>query len=231
MASRGCPYQCTFCNTPLFWGKKIRYRDPEKVIGEVKHLHEKYGINEIFFQDDTFNLNHKWAFEIFDGLINSGLSQEMLFKIDCRVNETLLTKEFLDKAYKAGVWNIFYGIESGSQMMLDRMKKGITVSEIKRAIKMTHDSGIQTQCSFIVGMPGETMKTLIETNKLILETNPSKYGWVFACPFPGTEFDKEVTAKGHKRDVDFSDYGYGKVICRTDELDFPELEAYQGYIA
>ncbi|MCH7602744.1 MAG: cobalamin-dependent protein [Planctomycetes bacterium] len=57
MASRGCPYQCTFCNTPIFWGKKIRYRDPKKVVDEVQHLHEHYGINEIFFQDDTFNVN------------------------------------------------------------------------------------------------------------------------------------------------------------------------------
>lgn len=86
---------------------------------EVELLHMQYGINEIFFQDDTFNLNHEWAFAIFNEIITRKLNKEMMFKIDCRVNEKLLTKEFLDLAYKAGVWNIFYGIESGSQ---DRRK-------------------------------------------------------------------------------------------------------------
>ncbi len=229
MASRGCPFQCTFCNTPLFWGKKVQYRNPESVVDEVKLLHKQYGINEVFFQDDTFNLNHEWAFAIFDGLIKRGLNDEMMFKLACRVNEKLLTKEFLDLAYRAGVWNIFYGCESGSQYMLDRMKKGISIAEIKRAVKMTREAKIQTQCSFIVGMPGESMKTLAETANLIRELGATRYGWSFACPFPGTEFDKEVTEKGHKLVVDYDEYAYGKVMVRTDALDFREFESFQGF--
>jgi len=228
MASRGCPYSCTYCNTPVFWGKKVRYRKPQYVVDEVELLHKQYGINEIFFQDDTFNLNHKWAFAIFNGIIERGLNKEMLFKLDFRVNEKLITKELLDLAYKAGVWNIFYGIESGSQMMLDRMKKGITVAEIKRAISMTHEAKIQSQCSFIMGLPGESMATLQETTELIKEINPTKYGWTHACPFPNTEFDREVTARGHKKIIDYAEYGYGKVMVRTDVLDYNELEAYMG---
>ena len=228
MASRGCPYSCTYCNTPVFWGKKVRYRKPQYVVDEVELLHKQYGINEIFFQDDTFNLNHKWAFAIFNGIIERGLNKEMLFKLDFRVNEKLITKELLDLAYKAGVWNIFYGIESGSQMMLDRMKKGITVAEIKRAISMTHEAKIQSQCSFIMGLPGESMATLQETTELIKEINPTKYGWTHACPFPNTELDREVTARGHKKIIDYAEYGYGKVMVRTDVLDYNELEAYMG---
>jgi len=229
MASRGCPFECTFCNTPVFWGKQVRYRKPQLVVDEVELLHKQYGINEIFFQDDTFNINHKWAFEIFEGIIRQKLNKEMMFKIDCRVNEKLLTKEFLDLAFKAGVWSIFYGIESGSQEMLDRMKKGITIDEIKRAVSMTREAKIQSQCSYIVGMPGETLGTLAETKKLITEMGSNRYGWSHACPFPNTEFDKEVTAKGHKRHIDYGEYAYGKVIARTDALDYNELEAFQGF--
>lgn len=227
MASRGCPYQCTFCNTPIFWGRKIRYRKPELVLDEVQHLHEKYGINEVFFQDDTFNVNHKWASEIFQGLIDRGLSDEMLFKIACRVN--LITKEFLDLAYKAGVWNIFYGIESGSQEMLDRMKKGITIKDIKSAIEMTHEAGIDSQCSFIVGMPGETLRTLAQTDALINEIKPTRYGWVYFCPFPNTEARKEAETLGHLKDVPYEEYGYGKVLARTDALTFEELQSFKGF--
>ena len=229
MASRGCPFECTFCNTPLFWGKQVRYRKPESVLTEITLLHNKYGINEIFFQDDTFNLNHKWAFQIFDWIIASGLNKEMLFKIDCRVNEKLLTDEFLAKAKEAGVWNIFYGIESGSQYMLDRMKKGITVAEIKRAIKITREAGIESQCSFVVGLPGENLRTLAETQKLIEDTKPALYGYCFACPFPGTELDKEVTAKGYKRQMDYADYQYGEVYCRTSSLDYKEIASFKGF--
>lgn len=229
MASRGCPFQCTFCNTPLFWGKVVRYRDPQSVVDEVEVLHTNWGVNEIFFQDDTFNLNHRWAFEIFNDIINRGLSEEMMFKICCRVNDKLLTQEFLNMAKKAGVWNIFYGIESGSQYMLDRMKKDITVAEIRRAVKMTKDTGIRAQCSFIIGLPGETLKTVAETDALIRDIKPSWYGHCFACPFPGTELDREVTEKGYKRDIDYEDYCYGDVYCRTDMLSYEEIAAFKGF--
>lgn len=224
MASRGCPNKCIFCNTPLFWGKKVQYRQPQNVVDEIAELHSIYGINEIFFQDDTFNLNHKWACEIFQRLIDTGLSAEMSFKLAGRVNEKLLTPDFLELAYRAGVWNIFYGIESGSQKMLDRMKKGITVEEAKRAIALTKEANIQVQCSFILGLPGETRHTIRDTLMFIKETEPHSYGWVPACPFPGTELDKQVTIKGHKLNVDYAEYGYGKLMCRTDELDYPYLE-------
>ena len=229
MASRGCPNQCSFCNTPVFWGKKVRYREPEQVVDEVELLHRKYGVREIFFQDDTFNLNHKWAFKIFEGIINRGLSKRMVFKIDCRVNENLLTEEFLDMAKLAGVWNIFYGVESGSPVMLERMHKNITVPEIKRAFKLTHERRIHTQASFIVGLPGETLGTLAETDKLIHDVKPNLYGWCFFCPFPNTEATKEVITAGHRRNVDYGDYGYGKVLARTDALDYTDLECFKGF--
>jgi len=229
MASRGCPYSCQFCNTPVFWGKKVKYTDPQHVVDEVELLHSQYGVDEIFFQDDTFNLNHKWSAEIFNGLIDRGLNKEMLFKIACRVNEKLLTKDFLELAKKAGVWNIFYGIESGSQYMLDRMKKGVTVNEIRRAVAMTKEVGIKTQCSFIVGLPGETLRTLAETDTLIKLIQPSWYGWGFACPFPGTELDKEVTESDYKYPQDYSEYCYGNVYCRTEMLNFGELKAFRGF--
>lgn len=229
MASRGCPFGCTFCNTPAFWGKKVRYRNPQHVVDEVELLHKKYGAREIFFQDDTFNLNHKWASAIFEGIIAKKLNEEMIFRITGRINEKLVTKEFLDLAFRAGVWNIFYGIESGSQKMLDRMKKDITVEEIKRAVRMTHEAHITTTCSFIVGLPGESWDTLQETNRLIHEIKPTRYGWAYACPFPNTEFEAEVKAKGHLREMDYAEYGYGKLMARTDEMSFEELESFRGF--
>jgi len=229
MASRGCPYSCIFCNTPYFWGRKVRYRSPELVLAEVEYLHKQYGAAEVFFQDDTFNLNHEWAAAIFEGIIARGLNKEMLFRICCRVNEKLFTPEFLELARRAGVWNIFFGVESGSQLMLDTMKKGQTVAEVKRAIRMTKEAHISAECSLVVGLPGETQSTLHETGRVLGELQPDRWGWCHACPFPKTELDRMVTEKGHKQPLDYGDYGYGMPYCRTDALSFDYLGTFKGF--
>lgn len=229
MASRGCPFECAFCNTPVFWGRKVRFRSPELVVREIDHLWRRHGVREVFFQDDTFNANHAWALEIFGRIVEEGLDKMMRFKITSRVNEKLVTMEFLDAARRAGVWNVFYGVESGSQAMLDRMRKGIRVDEIRRAIRMTHEAGIETQCGFIVGMPGESRETLRETGDLIREVRPTRVCWGFATPFPFTDLDREVTAKGHKLALDYGEYEYNRLMVRTDSLDFDELAAFRGF--
>lgn len=229
MASRGCPFSCIFCNTPVLWGKKVRFRSPQLVLDEIEYLHKTYGAKEIFLQDDTFNLNLAWAMEILEGIIRRKLHKEMVFRLCSRANSRLITKEYLDLAYRAGVWNIFFGIESGSQKMLDLMRKTLTVAEIKATAQMVHAAKISMECSFIVGLPGETLETLRETDKLINEIKPSRYGWCHACPFPFTAFDKEVTEKGHKRDIDYAEYAYGKQMVRTDELDYAILESFKGF--
>lgn len=237
MASRGCPFNCIFCNTPAYWGKKMRYRDPLNVVGEVEYLHKMYGAREVFFQDDTFNLNHEWAFGVFEEIIKRGLNKEMIFRICARVNEKLLTEEFLDMAIRAGVWNIFYGLESGSQEMLDNMKKGITVEEINRAIDMTRKKNLQTACALVVGLPGESWETLRKTGLLIqrknmspfLDNNLIRYGWGFACPFPNTELERIVREKGHVLKIGYEDYHFGSLMCRTDKMDFGEMARFRGF--
>ena len=227
MASRGCPFKCSFCNTPVFWGKKVQYRDPRLVVDEVNYLRGQFGIKELFFQDDTFNLNHDWAEAIFSYIIEWELNQQMIFKIACRVNEKLFTQKFLDKAKEVGVWNIFFGIESGNQGMLDRMHKGITLDEVRRAIRMTREAHIDSQCSFIIGLPGETPETIQDTFNFIAELKATRSGCCYACPFPQTELEKIVTEKGHKLDVPYEQYAYGLILCRTDELDYPKLASYR----
>jgi radical SAM superfamily enzyme YgiQ (UPF0313 family) len=227
--SRGCPGRCIFCNTPVFWGNKPRYRNPKSIVHQIAYLHSHYGIQEVFIQDDTFNANWPWAQEIFQRIIARGLHKKMIFRIDCRANEKMLTDEFLKLAAKAGVWNIFLGVESGSQKMLDGMKKHITVDEYKRAMKLIPEHGIKVQASFIIGLPGETWDTLAETQRFINETNPWTMGAGFGTPFPCTEFDRIVTEKGHKLPVDYADYVYGQIIARTDELSYQDLASFKGF--
>jgi len=221
MASRGCPFRCSFCNKSI-WGRTVRFRDPKKVVEEIRWLGEN-GVKEIYFQDDTFNVNLKWAKSLLQLMIDEGLNRELIYKTDFRANEELLDEDLLELAKKAGFWMIFYGVESGSQKVLDRMRKDLTVREIERAFALTHKFGIKTYGSFIVGMPGENKETLRETFDLLRRINPSYYGFAYATPFPGTDLHKEVSMKGQLFCNNYDDYAYGKCVIRTDDLTREEL--------
>jgi radical SAM superfamily enzyme YgiQ (UPF0313 family) len=227
--SRGCPGKCIFCNTPIFWGNKARYRSPKSIVNQIQYLNLKYGIQEVFIQDDTFNANWPWAQEIFQRIISSKLNEKMTFRIDCRANDSMMTEQFVSLAAKANVWNVFLGIESASPVILKKIKKHITVDEYRKAISLIQQHGMKVQASFIIGLPGESRETLVETQRFIDETHPFMVGAGFATPFPGTEYDRWVTEKGYKKPVDYADYLYGQCLVRTDALDFDELESFKGF--
>ena len=217
MASRGCPFRCTFCNKSV-WGSTLRVRKPNLVIEEIRWLHQKYGVNEIYFQDDTFNINRKWAVEIFQRIIDEGLNKQIVYKAAFRVDERLLDEELLKLTKEAGFWMIFYGVESGNQGVLNGMKKGVTIREIKRAFELTHKVGLKTNASFIIGMPGESKETVVDTLNLYKEIKPDYFSFIFAIPFPNTELERILREKGHILETNYDKYSYGKCLIRTDEL-------------
>ncbi len=131
MGSRGCPFKCTFCSRSVF-GNTVRYREPIAVVDDAERLAKDWGIREIFFQDDTFNMNREWAEDILRLIITRKLNKHLCFRTPCRVNEKLIDLDLLRMMKEAGFWIIFYGVESGSQMMLNRMHKGTKRDEIKR---------------------------------------------------------------------------------------------------
>jgi radical SAM superfamily enzyme YgiQ (UPF0313 family) len=225
MASRGCPFQCIYCNKSI-WGCRTRFRKPELIIEEIKWLHDKYGVREIFFQDDTFNLNKKWAKRIFNLIIDNSLNKDIIYKTPFRANEQLVDKELLELAKRAGFRYIFYGVESGNQGILNGMKKALTVREIKRAFELTHSVGLKTIASFIIGLPGETKKTIRDTINLWKELNPYIAGCSFATPLPATELERILIEKGHLLDNNYDHYGLGVCVVRTDELSKENLEYY-----
>ena len=230
MASRGCPYRCIFCNKSLF-GYKLRVREPDAVINEIKHLHEKYNIEEIFFQDDILNQNRDWVTTIFNLLIKSNLNKEMTFMVAFRANEKLVDDGLLRLAKEAGVRIIFYGVESGSQRILDNIKKDIKVTEIKRAFKMTRDAGIETVASFIIGLPGENKKSIRETISLYKEIKPTYADITVATPFPSTKFDELIRNNGCLLNSEYENYKYGGNYIRTEDLSTKQLDYFCSIIS
>lgn len=225
MASRGCPFGCIYCNKSVF-GTHVRFREPLAIIQEIKWLHNQYGINHIYFQDDTFNLNRKWTDDILTLIINNGLNENISYMAPFRADERLLDVKLLKLAKKANFKTIFYGVESGNQEMLDRMHKGLKIEEIKRAFKLTHIEGIQTVAAFIFGLPGENTDTIKDTINLWRTIKPTFSGFTLATPFPNTKFEHEIKESGNLLNSNYNEYRCGGSYVRTAELTRHELKYY-----
>ncbi len=217
MASRGCPFSCIFC-TKSVWGNTVRFRSPEKIVDEVEFLHSKHGINEIFFQDDTMNINRKWFFKVCDEIIKRELNKKLVFKTSFRVNRHLVDSELLQKAKTAGFWMVFYGVESGNQKVLDIVKKGTTIEEIKRAFLLTHKAGMKTIAAFMIGNVGDTVETVNDSIELAKELKSEVSGFSPATPLPGTKFYEIAKKKGWITCNDFSKWSQSMAVCRNDTL-------------
>lgn len=226
MASRGCPFQCVFCSKAVY-GSKVRYKSPERVMQEIKNF-SRMGIKEVFFQDDTLNLNHDWFNEILERIIFEKLN--LSFKGSFRANSELINIGLLKKVRKAGFWLIFYGVESGNQEMLTNMGKGLNLHEIERAFKLTHESGLKTEASFIIGLPWETRQTIEQTWKFYRKIKPFWAGFSIAIPFPGTKFYTLAKESQLIEDKDFDGYFADRCVIRSLYMDREEIDSMAAQI-
>ena len=181
ISSRGCPYRCTFCHN--FHRKyPVRYNSAEKVIEETKLIMSKYGIQSIFFIDDDFIGNKRRFLEIAD------LFEKERIKIRwaCNSRTNHITEEIIERAHAIGCTHISFGIESGSQQVLDALNKRTTVEQNSAAIRICKKYGIKVMGSMMIGNPGETDEDLQRTEKFIKENPIDFVGLCFTTPFPGT---------------------------------------------
>ncbi len=186
ITSRGCPGRCIFCDTPYLWGQKIRLRSANNVVNELEILNRKYGISSFIMSDDTFTFNKNRTIEICKEIIKRNLK----ITWDCRSRVNLICEERLRWMKKAGCTSVSYGVESGSQKILNNLKKGITTEQIKKAAFLTKKFGLNLNYFIIVGSPGETDDTIRETMRVIEETKPTSIFTFIMQLTPGTEIYK-----------------------------------------
>ncbi|MFZ5573411.1 MAG: B12-binding domain-containing radical SAM protein [Thermodesulfobacteriota bacterium] len=183
MTSRGCPNDCIFCASKNILGRTVRFRSPENVIAEIKLLIEQFGIKEIIFYDDTFTHNKKHAQRICECMLREKL--DITWGCLSRVDK--VDKPLLELMKKAGCHILSYGVESGNQEMLRRMRKKTKLEQIREAIKATTEAGIDISTSFVFGVPGETKASMEETIRFALEIDPLFAQFYRVVPFPGTD--------------------------------------------
>jgi len=189
--TRGCPGKCTFCARNVF-GNTCRAFSVGKIIKMVDYLKERYNIKGLSIEDENFLAYRKTVIGFCEHLIDRG--ENLSWSCPGRVD--MVNADLLKLMRKAGCWKISYGIESGSQPILDFIKKGITIEQIREAVKWTHDSGIEAGGYFIAGHPGETVSTLRETMHFARQIKLNSFQISFMCPFPGTELYERAEQYG-----------------------------------
>ncbi len=181
-SSRGCPWNCSFCGSPRFWGRRIRFRSPKNFVDELEHLYLK-GVTFFYFSDDTFTINKERVIEICKDIVNRGLN--IGWYAISRV--TYVDDEILYWMRMAGCIQISYGVESGSEKIRRTLNKPLKADHIKRAFSATRKFGILPRAYFIYGSPGETWKTIQESIDLMKEIMPLSAIFYILDTFPGTE--------------------------------------------
>jgi anaerobic magnesium-protoporphyrin IX monomethyl ester cyclase len=201
VASRGCPYRCNWCAKPIS-GDRFQVRSAESVANEIAELKLAYGAEHIWFGDDVFALNRHWVQELADHVRRRG--QIVPFKVQSRAD--LMTAETVEALRRAGCAEVWMGVESGSQKVLDAMDKGLRIEQVVSARQRLLDAGIRA-CYFLqFGYPGETWPDIQKTVKLVRETRPDDIGVSVSYPLPNTVFFQKVQAQlGHKRNWTDSD--------------------------
>ncbi|MDQ7779670.1 MAG: radical SAM protein [Planctomycetota bacterium] len=190
-SSRGCVAKCQFCSVPAFWGNRWRGRSARNVVDEIASLHAQ-GRRFFNFTDDLFSVNPGRVIEISRELVARGLD----VKWDFETRPNFVNEQMLAASAKAGCVMIAYGVESGSQKILERVNKQVTRSRIVEAFAMTKACGIRAHALLMIGNPGESDETIAETCALIRETRPDSVAVQLTTVYPGTALYEHAKSVG-----------------------------------
>ena len=198
--SRGCCYQCAFCDRTLF-GNKVRFRSIENITNEMKEIIDKYDVRQFEFFDDMFTVSKKRLEEFTERTKGWNISYR------CNGRADVKDPEIYKMLKDTGCKKICYGIESGSQKILNLMKKGTTVQQNLNAIKLAQNAGIPATGYFILGFPGETKETIQETINFIKSSDIDQAQVYTFTPLPGCDVAKNPDKYGITRmSKNYDDY-------------------------
>jgi radical SAM superfamily enzyme YgiQ (UPF0313 family) len=230
VTSRGCPFQCSFCVASRMFGKTYRMRSPKNVVDELEWLRNVHKAEAFTFYDDTLTFDKKRIYEICDGIKNRKIGLPW----DCQSRVDQVSQEILAKMKEAGCQQIFFGVESGCQQVLDTVNKRTSIEQNEKAIKLAKDAGLFVTISVIIGYPGETRNTVNQTLNFIRRAKPDDAYICVATPYPGTELRNLVEKMGWRMSSDWNLYDTMTPVFENPELPSEEIrrirrEFYDGF--
>lgn len=197
LTTRGCPYLCAFCGSSVNMGRKLRLRSIDSVLSEMDMLYNKFGVREFHIIDDMFNFYKERVIEFCNGIKKKKWDINYTFPNGIRLNH--LDKDMLELMKNTGLYSFTVGVESGSQRILDKMKKSLTLELIERNINLITECGLEPNGFFILGFPGETLADINATIRFAKKLKLKRAHFSNFLPLPGTEAtcklieDKEIS--------------------------------------
>jgi anaerobic magnesium-protoporphyrin IX monomethyl ester cyclase len=209
--NRGCPAKCVFCPAGPVSNYTLRLRSPGSVLDEIESCVNDFGIREFLFHGDTFTINKRWLKEICDGIVD----RKLKIRWGCNSRVDTIDDERAAFMRKAGCWVVAFGVESGVQELLDKMKKGAKVERAREAIAICKRNGLRTLAFFVIGLPWETEDTLEQTYRFAREIDSDFFDFNIAYPLPGTELYDIAVAEGLVHADELRDKGYAHAAMPT----------------
>ena len=211
ITSRGCPYRCIFCQASQQWGG-ARYHSPEYIVNEIEFLKKTYPINAINIVDDLFITNYKRLARIVELIKKRGLERGLSFNVNGRAN--LINRDILELLKSINVKQISYGFESGSEKILNYLKKSsVSIAQNREAATLTNEYGIGVGGQFMLGTPGETKEDMIKNLDFIKNHKMSHVHLSITMPVPGTELWRWALDKGYvNEEMDWDKLDFGDSI-------------------
>jgi len=222
MTSRGCPFSCDFCSRPVF-GNQFRERSAGNIVDEIEEI-LALGYDRVFFNDDCFTLTKARVLRVCDEIERRVLR----FGWECLSRVDTIDEQVAARMRRAGCRRIFFGLESGNDSILKIMNKGATVERARRAVEASASAGIKTGAFFILGYPGETDETILDTIRFATSLPLDYLSFTFPYPIPGTGLYEKVKDSLIERDPDHprrklvdhrliyrSDFSQGKLVFAT----------------
>lgn len=220
---RGCPFPCSFCTAGIYYGRKLRKRPVNNVIEEILNNRIKYNVNDFFIWADTFTADREYVTEFCTELV----SRKIKTAWTCNSRVDTVDWEMLQLMKKAGMWMISFGLESGSDEILKRSKKGIRTGQSRTAVETAHRLGIKTSGHFIYGLPGETESSMMQTLAFALDLPLDIAQFYSASPFPGTGLYDEATAEGWLTEND--SFSQSSAVMELPGLSAKRVDAFRRY--
>jgi len=200
--ARGCPFNCAFCCR--IFGRRVRHHSVERIIEEIDILVNNYGAREINLEADTLTINKHFITSLCDGIVRSGLSKKITWTCESRIDT--INEDILKKMKEAGCWQISYGVETGSQRLLDLIHKDISLEQIEKTFALTKTIGISIRAFFMLGIPTETRQESLKTISFAKNLDARWSQFTICTPFPGTELYDLVLKEGGLKSQSWADY-------------------------
>ena len=220
LTSRGCPAGCRYCIKHVTYQSSVRHRSPDHVLKEMYMLKEM-GMNHIHFEADLFTVKKDFVYDLCNTIIKDGLQ----LRWSCNSRVDFVDEEQLRLMKKAGCFMIAWGLESGSEQVLKRARKGTTTQRIHETISASNRAGIMNWGYFIIGLPGETVETIRQTIDISKKLPLDIALFHIATPYPGTPFYYEAVQNGWIQMDRWEDYDmYNHTVLNYPDLSAAELE-------